>query len=57
MTIIQNIDPFPLVLNCVLTYTSEEFMQQDDLNDLGIIKMVITSIYKCSAKIFHFVCI
>jgi hypothetical protein len=27
MIIIQNIDPFLLVLNFVLTYTSEEFMQ------------------------------
>jgi hypothetical protein len=27
-------------------------MQCDELNDLGIIEMVITSIYECSAKSF-----
>jgi hypothetical protein len=52
MTIIQNIDPFPLVLNFVPTYTSERFMQLDDINDLVTIEMVISSIYECLAKSF-----
>jgi hypothetical protein len=50
--VIENIDPFPLVLNFIPTYTIEGFMQQDDLDDLNTIEMVVTNIYERSSKPF-----
>jgi hypothetical protein len=51
-TIIENIDPFPLVLNFIPTSTIKGFMQSDDFDDLGIIDMVVTGIYRRLAKSF-----
>ncbi len=52
-TIIEHIDPFLVLLHFVPTHTIQEFIQRENLEDLGTIK-VITGIYGRSSKNLSF---
>ncbi len=51
---IKHIDSFPRLLHFVLTHTIQKFIERENLEDLGTLKVVVISIYGRSSKIISF---
>jgi len=51
-TIIEQIDPFLVCLQFVFTHSILDFMQRENLEELGTMELVVDGIYGRFAKVF-----